>query len=147
MNNTFKEEIIYLESISELVFELNEEYTPNTVVAITENGTNIGVNELGGKFIEIDGSLLSVGDKISIQYIILKEMGDDKKSIKIRELEEKVSLLNQKIIDLEKAVNNRINIDTFTAWKTLVEERLGIDLKENLFPTYDGNRRTFKRNT
>lgn len=147
MNNTFKEEIIYLESISELVFELNEEYTPNTVVAITKNGTNIGVNELGGKFIEIDGSLLSVGDKISIQYIILKEMGDDKKSIKIRELEEKVSLLNQKIIDLEKAVNNRINIDTFTAWKTLVEERLGIDLKENLFPTYDGNRRTFKRNT
>jgi hypothetical protein len=73
-------------------------------------------------------------------------MGDDKKSIKIRELEEKVSLLNQKIIDLEKAVNNRINIDTFTAWKTLIEERLGIDLKENLFPTYDGNRRTFKRN-
>lgn len=146
MNNTFKEEILYLESISELVFELNEEYTPNTVVAITENGINIGVNELGGKFIEIDGSLLSAGDKISIQYTILKEMGDDKKSIKIRELEEKVSLLNQKIIDLEKAVNNRINIDTFTAWKTLIEERLGIDLKENLFPTYDGNRRTFKRN-
>ena len=109
MNNTFKEEIIYLESISELVFELNEEYTPNTVVAITETGINMGVNELGGKVIEIDGSLLSAGDKISIQYIILKEMGDDKKSIKIRELEEKVSLLNQKITDLEKAVNNALN--------------------------------------
>lgn len=147
MNNTFKEEIIYLESISELIFELNEEYVPNTIVAITENGTNIGVNELGGKFIEIDGSLLTVGDKISIQYTILKEMGDEKKSIKIRELEKKVSLLSQQIIDLEKAVNNRINIDTFTAWKTLIEERLGIDLKENLFPTYDGNRRTFKRDS
>lgn len=147
MNNTFKEEIIYLESISELIFELNEEYVPNTIVAITENGTNIGVNELGGKFIEIDGSLLTVGDKISIQYTILKEMGDEKKSIKIRELEKKVSLLSQQIIDLEKAVNNRINIDTFTAWKTLIEEKLGIDLKENLFPTYDGNRRTFKRDS
>ncbi len=147
MNNTFKEEVIYLESISELIFELNEEYVPNTIVAITENGTNIGVNELGGKFIEIDGSLLTVGDKISIQYTILKEMGDEKKSIKIRELEKKVSLLSQQIIDLEKAVNNRINIDTFTAWKTLIEEKLGIDLKENLFPTYDGNRRTFKRNS
>lgn len=147
MSNTFKEEVIYLESISELIFELNEEYVPNTIVAITENGANIGVNELGGKFIEIDGSLLTVGDKISIQYTILKEMGDEKKSIKIRELEKKVSLLNQKIIDLEKAVNNRINIDTFTAWKTLIEEKLGIDLKENLFPTYDGNRRTFKRDS
>lgn len=148
MNNTYKEEVVYIESVTDLVFELTEEYIPNTVVVITDStNTNISVNELGGKFIEIDGSLLSAGGKIRIQYSILKEMTDIKKSVKIRELESKVELLTQKVNQLEEAINNRINVDTFTAWKTLIEDKLGIDLDENLFTTYEGNRRTFKRNT
>lgn len=148
MNNTYKEEVVYIESVTDLVFELTEEYIPNTVVVITDStNTNISVNELGGKFIEIDGSLLSAGEKIRIQYSILKEMTDIKKSVKIRELESKVELLTQKVNQLEEAINNRINVDTFTAWKTLIEDKLGIDLDENLFTTYEGNRRTFKRNT
>lgn len=148
MNNTYKEEVVYIESVTDLVFELTEEYIPNTVVVITDStNTNISVNELGGKFIEIDGSLLNAGDKIRIQYSILKEMTDIKKSVKIRDLESKVELLTQKVNQLEEAINNRINVDTFTAWKTLIEDKLGIDLDENLFTTYEGNRRTFKRNT
>lgn len=146
MNNTYKEEVVYIESIEDLVFELTEEYIPNTVVVIS-NSTNINVNELGGRFIEVDGSLLNQGDRIRIQYSILKEMTDIRKSVKIRDLESKVELLTQKVNQLEEAINNRINVDTFTAWKTLIEDKLGIDLDENLFTTYEGNRRTFKRNT
>lgn len=146
MNNTYKEEVIYIESTEDLVFELTEEYIPNTVVVIS-NSTNINVNELGGRFIEVDGSLLNQGDKIRIQYSILKEMTDIRKSVKIRDLESKVEMLTQKVNQLEEAINNRINVDTFTAWKTLIEDKLGIDLDENLFTTYEGNRRTFKRNT
>lgn len=146
MNNTYKEEVVYIESVTDLVFELTEEYIPNTVVVIS-NSTNINVNELGGRFIEVDGSLLNQGDKIRIQYSILKEMTDIRKSVKIRDLESKVEMLTQKVNQLEEAINNRINVDTFTAWKTLIEDKLGIDLDENLFTTYEGNRRTFKRNT
>lgn len=146
MNNTYKEDVIYIESTEDLVFELTEEYIPNTVVVIS-NSTNINVNELGGRFIEVDGSLLNQGDKIRIQYSILKEMTDIRKSVKIRDLESKVEMLTQKVNQLEEAINNRINVDTFTAWKTLIEDKLGIDLDENLFTTYEGNRRTFKRNT
>lgn len=146
MNNTYKEEVIYIESTEDLVFELTEEYIPNTVVVIS-NSTNINVNELGGRFIEVDGSLLNQGDRIRIQYSILKEMTDIRKSVKIRDLESKVEMLTQKVNQLEEAINNRINVDTFTAWKTLIEDKLGIDLDENLFTTYEGNRRTFKRNT
>ncbi len=134
--NNIREELHTVENTGDSLIELIEQYTLGSVIVKDLTDTLISVNEIGDKYLEINTSY-PAGTVLKITYLPLNNTSSDKTQTRIKELQNEVSYLKEKINTLEARLNSTITINAFASWKALIEEKLDISLDENIFKTYE----------
>lgn len=132
-----KTELVTIEDANNLVIELVENYSENTVVCFKIDGnseTELTITELGENFIQIPQ--VTLNSILKINYVPKSEIPLDTLHTELRSLKEKVNFLLEENEKLTKAIDNRVSITTFQSWITLIEDKLGIRLDTNLLPLY-----------
>jgi hypothetical protein len=132
MNDTIQE-LYTVVNNSDTIVELTSNYVVGTVqVTYESTGDPLDFNELGNNFIELIDAVL-IGDKLIINYKRLIPYSVDGLLKTVEQLSEEVATLKETVATLTLSLDNRINIETFTAWKKMVEKKLNINLDEDIF--------------
>lgn len=117
------------------IYKSNEKYSAGTmkVSVITDQGElSVSFTELGEGYIQLN-SVEPLGKIIILTYELFGTLPEDNQeeyNIKerIKTLEKAVENLYTLNKQLEKALEQRVNITSFQAWLRLVEKKLGIKL-------------------
>jgi hypothetical protein len=132
MNDTIQE-LYTVVNNSDTIVELTSNYVVGTVqVTYESTGDPLDFNELGNNFIELIDAVF-IGDKLIINYKRLIPYSVDGLLKTVEHLSEEVATLKETVATLTLSLDNRINIETFTAWKKMVEKKLNINLDEDVF--------------
>ena len=134
--NNIREELHTVENTGDSLIELIEQYALGSVIVKDLTDTLISVNEIGDRYLEINTSY-PAGTILKITYLPLNNTSSDKTQTRIKELQNEVSYLKEKIKTLESRLDTTITINAFASWKALIEEKLDISLDENIFKTYE----------
>jgi hypothetical protein len=119
------------------IYELSLNYKAGSVSVKELTGSGdipLLFNEIGENYIELV-DLPTTGNTIRVTYTI-DEPNKSASSLveRLVALEGIIEAQNKKITTLEKAVRNRVNVETFNVWIKLVEKKLGISVADrNLF--------------
>lgn len=131
--NLKKQTIEQTEDLNE-VFDLQYPYIKNTV-KVTFGGENIPITELGDKYIQVS-TKIGKGEKIEVLYKYIGNTSIEDESVfndndvlnKLRDLETTVERQQIVIENLLKAVDERVNKQTFNLWLTAVERSIGREI-------------------
>lgn len=119
------------------IYELNLNYkagSVNVVQLAVSGDIPIRLNEIGENYIELIDSP-TIGSTLKVTYTIAEPNKSPSSLIeRLVALESLVESQNKKITVLEKAIRNRVNVETFNVWIKLVEKKLGVSVADrNLF--------------
>lgn len=118
------------------IYELKEEYLEDSVKVLYGNNKEIGVTEVGGRFISLSiPDDIELGDTLKVSYKTPQKVIRKFDTDRLRALEEIVLTQQKAIEELQKALNHRMSIRTFTTWARTVEEKLGVNIIEQSFQT------------
>lgn len=148
-----KTETIKILDNSNSLYEVLEEYLSGSVKIFLINEVDsseteltpiIDFAELGEKFIIIN-NVPATNSYIKIAYRIMPLIQNKNELyLEIKSLKEELQNLKVELEKTKVAVDNRVNVSTFQAWITLIENELGIKLEQNLKQLYSTTK-VFKR--
>lgn len=117
------------------VFKTSERYDANSLegfkIDANNNSTPITLISLGLDYIQVEGTIIEVGEKLKVTYNAYGSTTINNQSElvgRIVQLEKAVEGLYELNKALKEGLNNRVNVTTFQAWLRLVEKKLGIDI-------------------
>lgn len=117
------------------IYELAEEYIPKSVKAKSETG-DVEIEEVGGTYISIkENPGLQPGSSVVTVYYTPKRSLPEKRSINKsqKDLEERIVALEKELAIVKKALDNRVDLNTFSTWLKSLETELGVDVIKNIF--------------
>lgn len=120
------------------IYELKEEYIESSVkVSLKQTGSRavkLTVSEIGGRFISLDiPDTTEIGDILEVTYKVKEKIIRKFDTDRLSALEKKVLEQEKLILELQKAVRNRISVRTFTSWLKALEQKLGVDIIDQAF--------------
>lgn len=144
-----KTETIKILDNTNSVYEVLESYFSGSVKvylinALDNSETELEIIELGEKYLQLV-NVPAINSYVKITYRITPVIQTNTEFyLEVKSLKEEINYLQKEVENLKKALNNRVNVETFQSWITLVEDSLGIKLDQKLTSLYTTSK-VFKR--